>query len=466
MVGCHTRAMSPRSTFASSISISDTSNEVMCPLRNQDGSGCRKRCLGEKRYRSMQEHIRRAHPQNYIPKLPATEESFRLMISTLSSDPVQLQSKSNLSPHSLFTPFNSNYSLDDKIVDHGGDRKSYYGEDSSTPNTPVNKTLQVFEERQSVTSIPAAYAAAALAQMHNNRLEPESEIEGEWSSDTEAHKKATRYLIEFSASKIKSNGTKSDPFSPLSRRSELLPSIISTPQLQRSSTLPPIQRIPSLNRPRKESVSKRAREPQHKRNRSRGENINLWRVSFDRKAQSAEPSSGLSVEWGKRWEDLIDAATSATKDSEENKLLKSPSSGESQPVDPEEPRVPSLSSVSGISTSQACYQKYQASPLQQASTAPSNFPNGSEAIPLIKRESGEDRYLDSSVSSPSQPIQIYCASCHGLSSLNQSYVCTECICGICEACVDSLIIDDGARRKCPKCATIGGRYKKINLQTK
>lgn len=36
----------------------------------------------EKRYRSMQEHIRRAHPDYYIPKLPATEESFQLMINT------------------------------------------------------------------------------------------------------------------------------------------------------------------------------------------------------------------------------------------------------------------------------------------------------------------------------------------------------------------------------------------------
>lgn len=30
----------------------------------------------------MQEHIRRAHPEHYIPKLPATEESFLLMINT------------------------------------------------------------------------------------------------------------------------------------------------------------------------------------------------------------------------------------------------------------------------------------------------------------------------------------------------------------------------------------------------
>jgi hypothetical protein len=36
----------------------------------------------EKRYRSMQEHIRRAHPNHYIPKLPATEESFIMMVTT------------------------------------------------------------------------------------------------------------------------------------------------------------------------------------------------------------------------------------------------------------------------------------------------------------------------------------------------------------------------------------------------
>ena len=48
--------------------------------------------LQEKRYRSMQEHIRRAHPEHYISKLPATEESIQLMINTPPSErppPVQ-----------------------------------------------------------------------------------------------------------------------------------------------------------------------------------------------------------------------------------------------------------------------------------------------------------------------------------------------------------------------------------------
>jgi hypothetical protein len=34
----------------------------------------------------MQEHIRRAHPEHYISKLPATEDSFLLMINTPPSD--------------------------------------------------------------------------------------------------------------------------------------------------------------------------------------------------------------------------------------------------------------------------------------------------------------------------------------------------------------------------------------------
>lgn len=43
----------------------------------------------------MQEHIRRAHPDYYIPKLPATEESFQLMITTPpSAKPPQPQQHS------------------------------------------------------------------------------------------------------------------------------------------------------------------------------------------------------------------------------------------------------------------------------------------------------------------------------------------------------------------------------------
>lgn len=140
-------------------------------------------------------------------------------------------------------------------------------------------------------------------------------------SDTEAHKQAMRSSIELPPVYSNNIEPTSDPFSHLNthRRRDLLPSILSTSPPGRSSTLPPIQRHPGPNRPRKQSVSKRAREPQHRRQKSRGENAHLRRMSYDRKAYSAEPSSGLSAAYGKRWEDLIDAATSATEDVEDER---------------------------------------------------------------------------------------------------------------------------------------------------
>jgi len=47
--------------------------------------------------------------------------------------------------------------------------------------------------------------------------------------------------------------------------------------------------------------------------------------------------------------------------------------------------------------------------------------------------------------------------------LKESFACTECICGICPACVDVLVAEQGARRKCPRCATVGGRFKPFQL---
>lgn len=430
--------MPPRSSLTSSFSVSDANNEVVCPLRNQDGSSCRKRCLGEKRYRSMQEHIRRAHPEHYISKLPATEESFQLMITTPPSErpPPPPPTSSNLGPH-----------------DYGHERLSYYGEDSSTPNTPGN-----LDDYLSGSMLPAASAAAALAQLHNHKLEADWESDGDWMSDTEAHKQAMRSSIELPP--IHSNNIEptSEPFSHLHphRRRELLPSILSTSPPGRSSTLPPIQRNPGPNRPRKQSVTKRAREPQHKRQKSRENAVHLRRMSYERKAFSAEPSSALSAAYGKRWEDLIDAATSATEEDEER-----------TPVPPS-PISVNRASLPPFSASH--FQGYQASPLQQALTPPSYLPEAPGPFPSVESgESGDNFHIESRGLSDSSPsfsstgIQIYCAACQGISLLRESYACTECICGICQACVDVLMAEQGARRKCPRCATIGGRFKPFQL---
>lgn len=113
---------------------------------------------------------------------------------------------------------------------------------------------------------------------------------------------------------------------------------------------------------------------------------------------------------------------------------------------------------------------YQASPLQQALTPPSYNQDIVDPFPSVESgESGDNFHIgsrglsDSSPSYSSQNIQIYCAACHGVSLLKSSYACTECISGLCSTCVEVLLAEQGARRKCPRCATIGGRFKPFQL---
>lgn len=106
----------------------------------------------EKRYRSMQEHIRRAHPEHYIAKLPATEESFHLMINTPPSErpPIpQSTAANNVSSH--------------QSKPYAPDRNAYYRDGSSNPGTPRH-----LDDYAGGGMVPAATnAAAALATLHN-----------------------------------------------------------------------------------------------------------------------------------------------------------------------------------------------------------------------------------------------------------------------------------------------------------
>ncbi|KAL3300925.1 transcription factor RfeD [Colletotrichum asianum] len=457
--------MPPRSSLTSSFSITDSNNEVVCPLRNQDGSSCRKRCIGEKRYRSMQEHIRRAHPEHYISKLPATEESFLLMINTPPSERPPIQ------PNATSVPQGSSLSIQgfppkiDHLQGFNQDRHMY---DNSNPGTP--RTL---DDHAVGSLLPAASAAAALAQLHGHKVEPEWESEVDWHSDTEG-RRIPRTSIELPPIHLSNSDITSEPFPAMnsSRPRDILPSILANSPPGRSSTLPPIQRPPGPTRPRKQSVTKRGREAHHKKQKSRGSAADwLRRIqnderlrpgNNDRKALSAEPSA----DYGKRWEDLIDAAdqaASAAGDIDEDRTPVPQS-----PVSIHRASLPPFQHHNFQAAHAA--QSYQASPLQQALTPPSYNQDTIDPFPSVESgESGENFHIesrglsDSSPSYSSQNTQIYCAACQSVSLLKDSYACTECICGLCQACVDVLMAEQGARRKCPRCATIGGRFKPFQL---
>jgi hypothetical protein len=106
----------------------------------------------------MQEHIRRAHPEHYISKLPATEESFLLMISTPPSERPQTQSNAGGQPHVSQQP---------KGISHS---HTFRRDESSAPGTPRNH-----EEYSGAALYPAA---AALAQLHNHKSEQGWDSEG------------------------------------------------------------------------------------------------------------------------------------------------------------------------------------------------------------------------------------------------------------------------------------------------
>ncbi|KAK2073556.1 hypothetical protein P8C59_007835 [Phyllachora maydis] len=327
--------MPPRSSLTSSFSITDSNNEVVCPLRNQDGSSCRKRCLGEKRYRSMQEHIRRAHPEHYISKLPATEESFLLMINTPPSERPQTQA--NPAPPHMNQAKGSSHPF-------------HRTESSGASGTPRHG-----DEYGGGALFPAA---AALAQLHAHKAESAWEPEVEWHSDTERAGRMPRSSIELPPIHLNSDVT-SLPFPPLDA-------------IRQRDTLPTVGQA---GRPRKQSVTKRS---SHQRRKSKGVAAEwLKRLQndashllppggHDRKALSAEPPG----DFGKRWEDLIDAAASATEDIDEDRT----------PV----PRSPiSIHRASLPPFPQHTFQHgaYQASPLQQALTPPSYNPEAPDPFP-------------------------------------------------------------------------------------
>lgn len=124
-------------------------------------------------------------------------------------------------------------------------------------------------------------------------------------------------------------------------------------------------------------------------------------------------------------------------------------------------------------------EAYKASPLQRALTppppddVPEPFPSVESSLDSTTNstQSGTNFHmrstgLSNSDSSPmfAQPVQIYCANCRQLTVLKDSYACNECISGFCPNCVFSLSSDarnDG--RPCPRCKTVGVRYKIFNL---
>ncbi|KAK0863342.1 hypothetical protein LTR87_016228 [Friedmanniomyces endolithicus] len=562
--------MPPRAPLQGSFSLTDINNEVVCPLRNHDSSSCRKRCLGEKRFRSMQEHIRRAHPEYYIPKLPATKESFELMITSppherplqdthgnavqlpppsqqqqqqqhqQHSDPSGLSPVFNLDPGAGLRSFEGYHALGS----HDGGYYTAGDAEAAAIYSSMQAQQRSSDEYRRGSLIPAASAAAALAQLHYHR--PDS---ADWGGDnnnigqvitfpsmqisptiTEAdflqnfyadqHNDMKNHFhvdpaLEDASFNLPDSGVamtdhSSYPVSSGHEHGGLLPSSLAHSPPDRTPTLPPLQRSlsrphgSSSGRPRKSSLlGQQARLGKHERRKSKDL---AKRSSGDRKAFSAEPSAAAL--YGKRWEDLIDAATSATEEEGSRDLTPIPASPYQSPQNASRTSLPPFAMGSQ-------FQSFQASPLNRALTppAPEEDPNLADLQPFPPVDSSLSSSLshhphhhhhhhssadstgsqfhimhaasmDNSTSSPTTnnnlysagastaaphasaaTVQIYCAGCRRLCVLKESYACTNCICGLCGNCVEAIISGQsrGRMSMCPRCNGMDSGFKPFQL---
>ncbi|RMZ70553.1 transcription factor [Pyrenophora seminiperda CCB06] len=436
--------------LTSSFSVSDENNVVVCPLRNHDSSACRKRCTGEKRFRSMQEHIRRAHPEHYISKLPATEESFMLMVNTPPQERPPPPPTTTVPASTVAAPQTYDYSANE--------HNSFFEPDFGSHHVPSSS-----DGMRRPSLLPAATAAAALASLHHHRAEYDWDSDPDAASDQDS--KNFRPRARFAPTPIDQHRNAEEPYyTSNSIQQELLPSSLARSPPGRSSTLPPGAHSLKPNRPRKSSVGQHARRAKHERQRSREFNR---RLSYERKAYSAEPATAAAI-MGKRWEDLIDAAASATEEDSRDLTPVPQSPTHSPRMIHSRTSLPPFNFASQL-------QSYTASPLNNSLTPPPPDMSDLQPFPSVESSiesamSGQNFHMPSqglSDSSPSSlfPVQIYCAACRKLSILRDSYACSECICGLCQECVDVLVSEHNRGRAptCPRCNTIGAKFKPFQL---
>ena len=277
----------------------------------------------EKRYRSMQEHIRRAHPDYYIPKLPATGESFQLMITTPPTHrPPPQQTAAAPQRRSLRTCARQHFALETDCVvvdigEHGAFHEDFSGLGASMPL-----------EGQPPT---ATNAAVALTQLHgwendfvscpeDGRMQAHDAHNCTQDVYSDADYRQAQAGLELPSLRAQFPEDTLPAFQS-SRPRELLPSILQSPG-SRYSSLPPVQRRDKPNRPRKPSMGENARKGKHERGKSKEFSAKEFsrRLSVEgRKAMSAEPPTAAWMQ-GKRWEDLIEAATSATEADDDRDL--------------------------------------------------------------------------------------------------------------------------------------------------
>lgn len=126
--------------------------------------------------------------------------------------------------------------------------------------------------------------------------------------------------------------------------------------------------------------------------------------------------------------------------------------------------------------------------------APSSHPDSSPVLNMYPSSINQRQHHRFSNPTPAslrnKDVQIYCASCRRPSVLDECYACTECICGVCRECISMFVTSPPPSfrnvtsspgsagnghsilhgptshpgpRGCPRCRTVGGKWKAFQL---
>lgn len=254
----------------------------------------------------MQEHIRRAHSEHYIPKLPATEESVLAMMASAAHAPIDVHDSSpqqHAGWHDHLDGATDDWT--NGVEGHGQDNSSYATSSMFSPNHFRRGSM-----------LQTANAATALAQLSHSR--PETDWHGTqvcaypfapWLQGLTSFKDAFgdpenehEYMANYFAQEGGVGAGGQDMFADHQQQhdmsSHMTNNSIDRSYSARASSSQPFGRRP--NRPRKSSVTENARKGKHERDRSK----DLKRFSHDRKGLSQEPNN-------QRWEELLEAASAA-----------------------------------------------------------------------------------------------------------------------------------------------------------
>ncbi|KAK6352016.1 hypothetical protein TWF718_005165 [Orbilia javanica] len=462
----------------------DPDGEVICPLIRPDGRRCLKKCTGERRYRSMQEHIRRAHPDDYVPRLSATKDSFDRMVRNAALNATSTASILTSLPNGGMGGPSSPGRGRNLQPGGGEERAKSTGwrfedngfetrvEDLTPPST--NSDVDMSSANTSLNSMSIGRTGAPFASFGSDVSQPPPPLQKPLQT-TIARKRKNNSSIDntrrhhtfhpSSVSTLQGLEPLHIPHPP-SRQRKRLP-MMSSPHLSRQNT--PMSYEPSSAATGNESDPDRTLE-------------------HDDLVRPASSTISGDDEARTRWDELVFVASQAPEFLNQpppsafgyggNTLTKSRSMADLEHRVRTTNITPPMSDRRDTPPDSGTFEKMQipnfsrsVSPRASTGMLNSNkmetdFPEGAQLGGLNNLNKAGGPY------SPQITItytpKVECSGCGLLTAMGEAMACSECIAGLCRSCVrkgsDGYVDGDEAHGTCPSCGGLDTKFKAVRMR--